>query len=195
MYTANTYTVTFVDWDGTVLSTQTVEHGGSATPPADPTREGYTFTGWSGSYTNVTSDVTVTAIYYVNSYTLTINYVYEDGTTAANAYTGTYDYGAAYSVTSPFIEGYTPDQATVSGTMGAENVTVTVTYAADTPAQLTGDIDCDGDVDFADVTALQMYLMNMGTLTDEGLANADVNGDGRISFTDASRLYLMLINA
>ena len=39
------YTVTFKDWDGTVLSTQSVLEGTAATAPADPTREGYTFTG------------------------------------------------------------------------------------------------------------------------------------------------------
>ena len=40
------YTVKFIDHDGAVLKTETVQHGGTATPPADPVREGYTFTGW-----------------------------------------------------------------------------------------------------------------------------------------------------
>ena len=56
-------TVTFVDWDGTVLKTQVVKPGSSATPPSDPTRAYCTFTGWSGTYTNVTSNQTVTATY------------------------------------------------------------------------------------------------------------------------------------
>ena len=55
------YTVTFKDWNGTVLKTETVASGGNATPPASPSRTGYTFSGWSGSYTNVTSNRTVTA--------------------------------------------------------------------------------------------------------------------------------------
>ena len=59
-------TVTFKDWDGTTLKTQNVATGGSATPPSDPTRAGYTFAGWSGNYTNVTSNTTVTATYTGN---------------------------------------------------------------------------------------------------------------------------------
>lgn len=63
-----TFTVTFVDYDGTtVLKTETVTGGGSATPPTDPTRTGYKFAGWSGTYTNVTSNQTVTATYTQDS--------------------------------------------------------------------------------------------------------------------------------
>lgn len=64
----NEYTVTFLDYDGTVLKTETITHGSSATPPADPTREGYTFTGWDKTYDNVTSDLEVTAQYSINEY-------------------------------------------------------------------------------------------------------------------------------
>ena len=57
------YTVTFVDWDGTVLSTQSVLAGENAVPPPEPVRPGYVFIGWSGSSAQVTSDCTVTAQY------------------------------------------------------------------------------------------------------------------------------------
>ena len=66
----------------------------------------------------------------VTRYTLTINYVYEDGTTAAPTHSSRHDSGYRYSVSSPGIEGYTPDQAVVSGTL-TSNVTVTVVYTAD----------------------------------------------------------------
>jgi uncharacterized repeat protein (TIGR02543 family) len=62
-YSINTYTVTFKDHDETVLKTETVEHGANATAPSDPTREGYTFTGWSAGFTNVTGNIEVVAEY------------------------------------------------------------------------------------------------------------------------------------
>ena len=47
-----------------IIGTQTVGHGGSATPPDAPTRPGYRFDNtWDGSYTGVTSNITVTAQY------------------------------------------------------------------------------------------------------------------------------------
>jgi uncharacterized repeat protein (TIGR02543 family) len=59
----NTYTVRFIDHDGTVLSTQKVEHGGNSTAPSNPTRTGYEFTGWDKSFEHVTGDIDVHAAY------------------------------------------------------------------------------------------------------------------------------------
>ena len=69
-FAIDTWTVTFVDWDGSVLDTRTVDHGSAATAPAHPIRAGYTFTGWDVPFNNVTSDLTVTAQYAIDSYTV-----------------------------------------------------------------------------------------------------------------------------
>ena len=61
-----TYTVTFKDWDGTVLKQQTVKRGESATAPSQPTRDGFQFSGWDGSFSNVTADVDIVATYTEN---------------------------------------------------------------------------------------------------------------------------------
>ncbi len=71
-----TYQVSFMV-DGSPYSTQYVIENGSAVLPANPRREGYTFTGWTGSYENVTQDVTLTANFTINSYTIT--FLYGDG--------------------------------------------------------------------------------------------------------------------
>ncbi|MCL1797768.1 MAG: InlB B-repeat-containing protein, partial [Eggerthellaceae bacterium] len=62
-YTLNTYTVIFIDHDGEIIESVQVEHGSDATAPADPTREGWVFDGWSGKYTNITADTVVRATY------------------------------------------------------------------------------------------------------------------------------------
>lgn len=43
---AQTFTVTFVDYDGWIYKTETVKWGENATAPANPIRNGYTFIGW-----------------------------------------------------------------------------------------------------------------------------------------------------
>lgn len=57
------YTVTFLDKDGSVLSTQSILEGSSATAPAAPTVEEYTFVGWSADFSAVTGNMTVSAQY------------------------------------------------------------------------------------------------------------------------------------
>ena len=59
-------TVRFVDGNGNTIKTQTVPYFGSATAPADPTKNPsdgvtYTFTGWDREFDQVISDMTVTA--------------------------------------------------------------------------------------------------------------------------------------
>ena len=61
-----TYTVTFVDYDGTILKVESVEEGSSAIAPTNPTRAGYTFIGWDKEYDNITAETTITATYEQN---------------------------------------------------------------------------------------------------------------------------------
>lgn len=96
------HTVQFIDHDGTVLSTQKVNNGASATAPESPTREGYTFVGWDKDFSNITFDLTVNALYEINSYT--VKFVDFDGTEID---TQTVLYGAfATAPESPTREGY-----------------------------------------------------------------------------------------
>ena len=62
-----THTVSFLDWDGTLLcATQTVVHGEAAVAPADPVRADYIFVGWDTAFDNVTADLTIHASYVLS---------------------------------------------------------------------------------------------------------------------------------
>ncbi len=79
------YTVTFKNWDGTTLATQTVEEGKSATAPSTPTKPStqqyvYTFSGWDVDFSNIQSDLTVTAQFTESLRKYTVNFV-SDGKT------------------------------------------------------------------------------------------------------------------
>lgn len=67
----NSYTVKFVDYDGTLLNKQAVVYGKDAQVPPSPKREGYSFKGWDTNFNNVKSSLTVTAQYIQKSYTVT----------------------------------------------------------------------------------------------------------------------------
>ena len=105
-YSANTYTVTFVDgYNGSTISTQSVAYGQKPTYPTPPTHDGYTFTGWSPSTPPViTGPTTITAYYStVASYLVT----FVDGLTGSTITTQTVAHGSTPTYpTPPTHEGY-----------------------------------------------------------------------------------------
>ncbi|MEY8354710.1 InlB B-repeat-containing protein [Lachnospiraceae bacterium 54-53] len=72
-YVRSSYSVTFADWNGTVIDVQDVAIGADAAPPADPARIGYTFTGWDKPSANIQADTVITAQYSINSYQLILD--------------------------------------------------------------------------------------------------------------------------
>ena len=101
-------TVTFNSQGGSAVNSQTVEHGGLATEPTAPTKEGCTFGGWykelecinawDFATDAVTSDVTLYAKWTINFYTVAYN---GNGNTAGTVPVGPsspYEYGATVTV-------------------------------------------------------------------------------------------------
>ena len=64
------YEVKFLDWDGTVLKSDSLSCGTTITPPENPKREGYTFVGWSPKVdaTMPAKNMVYIATYTVNKY-------------------------------------------------------------------------------------------------------------------------------
>ncbi|MEH6939797.1 InlB B-repeat-containing protein [Bacillus sp. JJ664] len=97
------YVVTFKSNDGTVLKTEKVLEGDTATAPEAQVREGQTFIGWDRDFSSIKSNVTITAKYDINKYT--VSYFDGDGNPLAQEVTY---YGANISnQEAPVKEGYT----------------------------------------------------------------------------------------
>ena len=100
---------------------------------ASPTIEGYTADQTTVSGTMWNSDKTIIVRYTKNpeptqTYTLTVNYEYDDWYPAGNPKTESHAAWEYYSITSPTISGYTADKPVVSWTMPDSNKTEKVIY-------------------------------------------------------------------
>ena len=98
------YLVEFKDWDGTVLYSTITFYEEGVVAPAVPAREGYTFVGWDTDFSEVLSDMTITALYKKDK--ITITYIGNDGNVLSETevVNDKEDYPADY--TAPTLEGY-----------------------------------------------------------------------------------------
>ena len=125
------YTVTFQSEGGSEVASQ-IRANTPAERPADPTKEGYTFIGWYNGEsewdfeTPVTADLTLTAKWQVNQYTITFKP--ENG---GQDIVIKQDYGTAITApANPTKTGYTFAgwDKTIPTAMPAENMTITARW-------------------------------------------------------------------
>ncbi len=99
-------------------------------------------TGYTASYERVTGviagDMVLDVVYMPNSYMLTIEYIYGNGTMAAATYEQQLVTGTGFTVDSPVIPDYQPSVWKVSGTVENQDLVYTVIYV---PTQTTILID------------------------------------------------------
>lgn len=125
------YTVTFQSKGGSEVASQ-IRANTPAGQPADPTKEGYTFIGWYNGEsewnfeTPVTADLTLTAKWQINRYTITF-----DTAGGSEVAPITQDYGTTITApANPTKTGYTFAgwDKTIPSTMPAENITLTARW-------------------------------------------------------------------
>ena len=132
-WSANSYTITFDTDGGTSIPVITQAFGTAVTAPADPAKTGYTFVRWDREIpaTMPASNITLTAMWEVNSYTLSFD---SDGGSACNALP--FEYGQPLiGLPTPIRDGYTFDGWYINGhrvteedTMPAGNITLTALW-------------------------------------------------------------------
>jgi hypothetical protein len=97
LYSIKTFTVTFLPGEhGQITSgetSQVIEYGSDAVVPAVEPEISYNFTGWDNSYTNITSDITITAQYSIKTFTVTF-IAGENGTISGGDAVQTIEYGS-----------------------------------------------------------------------------------------------------
>ncbi len=148
-WTINQYTITFNTNGGSTIAAITQDYGTNVTAPADPTREGHTFAGWDKTIptTMPAEDVTITAAWTINQYTITFN---TNGGTEIAAITQ--DYGTTVSApANPTKEGHTFAgwDKTIPTTMPAEDMTITASWTIN---QYTITFNTNGGTEIAAIT-------------------------------------------
>lgn len=89
-WTINKYTVTFMDGEKVLETFTNVRHGDTVTAPEVSEKYGKTFIGWDKKFDNVTSDLTINAVYDVNTFTVT----FKDGEKVLETQTVEYEAAA-----------------------------------------------------------------------------------------------------
>ena len=101
-WTINKYTVTFMDGEKVLETFTNVPHGDTVTAPEVPKKDGKTFKEWDKDFSKVTSDLTINAVYDVDTFTVT----FKDGEKVLE--TQTVEYEA--SATAPDIARLSPPE-------------------------------------------------------------------------------------
>lgn len=89
-WTINKYTVTFMDGEKVLATFTNVTHGDTVTAPEVPEKDGKTFKKWDKGFSNVTSDLTINAVYDVDTFTVT----FKDGEKVLETQTVEYEAAA-----------------------------------------------------------------------------------------------------
>ena len=86
----NKYTVTFMDGEKVLATFTNVPHGSAVTAPEVPEKDGKTFSKWDKDFKNITSDLTINAVYDVDTFTVT----FKDGEKVLETQTVEYEAAA-----------------------------------------------------------------------------------------------------
>ena len=89
-WTINKYTVTFMDGENVLATFTNVPHGSAVTAPEVPEKDGKTFSKWDKDFKNITSDLTINAVYDVDTFAVT----FKDGEKVLETQTVEYEAAA-----------------------------------------------------------------------------------------------------
>lgn len=204
-------TITFLNWDGTVISSAQYAYGEHVAPPEAPERESdgkyyYAFSGWDREVKPCAGNAVYTATYIQStdpdavvvpqSITSSV-YTVSDGSirkipagTTVNALIGGIHENSYISV----YDGNT----IVGGTaLVGTGMTVKLQHAGKTIQSIsvivTGDVNGDGEISITDMINVKSHILGKTTLTDVYAQAADTNQDSSVSITDFVQIKAKLL--
>lgn len=195
-------TVTFLDYDGTVLSTAQYAYGETVKVPPAPTREGtggyfYMFSGWDRAVTTCAGNAVYTATYVESTdpdavvvpqsitsgvYTAADGYIRKiaAGTTVETLVSGINE--------SSYIAVYNGETPVTGAAVVTTGMTVRLEHGGKVIQSLTlvvtGDVNGDGGVSITDALQIKSHLLQKQTLSGANALAADTSADGAVSITD-----------
>ncbi len=189
------YTVTFKNYDGSIIRQNVYNYGDKIAVPSNPSRASdneftYTFTGWDKQVpSNCTGNMEFTAQYESKQIDYTVKFKDYDGTVISEK---TYHYGDKITVPNDPVREEDDEYIYTFTGWGAEitvckgNAEYTAEYSAKKQAVL-GDINSDEVIDNKDVVSLFRYVSGTATGAKESIC--DVNYDKTIDNKDVVTLF------
>jgi hypothetical protein len=177
-----------------------VYNAGTSVQLAANAAPGWHFDHWEGALSGSANPATllmdgnksVTAVFVLNQYTLTTGVVGQ-GTVTLNPPGGVYTHGTTVQLTAEAATGWHFDhwEGALSGTDnpatlfmdGDKSVTA---FFAQNPAGCPGDLNCDGEITYADIDLFVTALSGQANwpYPECPWINADLNNDGDVTYAD-----------
>lgn len=191
------FTVTFLNYDGTVLSTAEYELGETVVQPETPVKPAdeageYIFVGWDKEVTACDGDATYTAVFELKAHKYTVTFLNYDGTVLSTA-----EYELGETVIEPENPVKPADEAgeyifigwdqEVTACDGDATYTAVFELIPAEPDYIPGDFDGSGSVDEDDAIYLLRHIFFPEDYAVE--TPADFDGNGSVDEDDA--IYLL----
>ena len=195
-FTINSYKLTYMV-DGEQYKSVQVKYGAAIVPEAEPTKEGYNFSGWDLiPQTMPAKDVTITGSFTINSYKLT--YIVDDEQYKSVQL----KYGAAITPEAePTKEGYTfSGWSLIPQTMPAKDVTITgtftmgqykLTYMVDGETYKTVSMDFGAPIIMEEYPTKEGYTFSGWSEIPESMPAKDVTITGSFNINSYKLTYLV----
>ena len=175
-YAVNYYPVGFLNYDGTLLSEQSIAYNQAAMEPNVPTREGYTFIGWTADIEHITARTFAIALYEKNG--INVTYISEEGDTIVSEKVD------MHLPDAPIVSGKTFTSWLTESASNAEGIVFRATYTLDNPT--TGEdvvvipTSSTAGVSFPYITGAMTYMLVIRDLFGTVVCKIMFDADGHL---------------